>query len=82
MSNAFRVRPGGGGTFAEVDAALARLLKKRGYRPLVAACDIYRPAAIDQLEILARQEEIAFYADRESKDSTNWATAPPVWKPD
>ncbi|HRE05784.1 MAG TPA: signal recognition particle protein [Opitutaceae bacterium] len=47
---------------------LARLLKKRGYRPLVAACDIYRPAAIDQLEILARQEEIAFYADRESKD--------------
>ncbi|MBL9205724.1 MAG: signal recognition particle protein [Opitutaceae bacterium] len=47
---------------------LARLLKKRGYRPLVAACDVYRPAAIDQLEILARQEEIAFYADRTSKD--------------
>jgi len=47
---------------------LARLLKKRGYRPLVAACDIYRPAAIDQLEILARQEEITFYADRDSKD--------------
>jgi len=47
---------------------LARLLKKRGYRPLVAACDVYRPAAIDQLEILARQEEIEFYADRVSKD--------------
>ncbi|MBS0662139.1 MAG: signal recognition particle protein [Verrucomicrobia bacterium] len=47
---------------------LAKLLKKRGYRPLVAACDIYRPAAIDQLEILAKQEEVAFYADRTSQD--------------
>ncbi len=49
-------------------AKLGKLLKKRGYRPLVAACDIYRPAAIDQLEILARQEELAFYADRNSRD--------------
>ena len=30
-------------------AKLGKLLKKRGYKPLVAACDIYRPAAIDQL---------------------------------
>ena len=49
-------------------AKLGRLLKKRGYRPLVAACDIYRPAAIDQLEILAKQEELSFFADRTSKD--------------
>ncbi len=49
-------------------AKLGRLLKKRGYRPLVAACDVYRPAAIDQLEILARQEELGFYADRSSLD--------------
>ena len=49
-------------------AKLGKLLKKRGYRPLVAACDIYRPAAIDQLEILAKQEELAFYADRASQD--------------
>src|SRR5450432_4618298 len=49
-------------------AKLGRLLKKRGYRPLVAACDIYRPAAIDQLEILAKQEELDFYADRTSRD--------------
>ncbi|WP_255558905.1 signal recognition particle protein [Horticoccus luteus] len=49
-------------------AKLGKLLKKRGYRPLVAACDVYRPAAIDQLEILARQEELGFYADRNSKD--------------
>jgi signal recognition particle subunit SRP54 len=49
-------------------AKLGKLLKKRGYRPLVAACDVYRPAAIDQLEILAKQEELAFYCDRASKD--------------
>jgi signal recognition particle subunit SRP54 len=51
-------------------AKLGKLLKKRGYRPLVAACDIYRPAAIDQLEILAKQEELEFYADRTPKDVT------------
>ncbi|HXB01218.1 MAG TPA: signal recognition particle protein [Opitutaceae bacterium] len=49
-------------------AKLGKLLKKRGYCPLVAACDIYRPAAIDQLEILAKQEELNFYADRFSRD--------------
>jgi signal recognition particle subunit SRP54 len=49
-------------------AKLGKLLKKRGYRPFVAACDVYRPAAIDQLEILAKQEELGFYADRISKD--------------
>ncbi len=49
-------------------AKLGRLLKKRGYRPFVVGADIYRPAAIDQLEILARQEELGFYADRTSKD--------------
>lgn len=49
-------------------AKLGKLLKKRGYRPFVAACDVYRPAAIDQLEILAKQEELGFYADRVSKD--------------
>jgi len=49
-------------------AKLGRLLKKRGYRPFVVGADIYRPAAIDQLEILAKQEELGFYADRNSKD--------------
>ena len=49
-------------------AKLGKLLKKKGYRPFVAACDIYRPAAIDQLEILAKQEELGFYADRTSRD--------------
>src|SRR4051812_3821561 len=49
-------------------AKLGKLLKKRGYRPFVVACDVQRPAAIDQLEILAKQEELGFYADRASKD--------------
>jgi signal recognition particle subunit SRP54 len=47
---------------------LGKVLKKRGYRPFVIACDVYRPAAIDQLEILAKQEELGFYSDRVSKD--------------
>jgi signal recognition particle subunit SRP54 len=49
-------------------AKLGRLLKKRGYTPFVVACDVQRPAAIDQLEILATQEELGFYCDRASKD--------------
>jgi signal recognition particle subunit SRP54 len=49
-------------------AKLGRVLKKKGYRPLLAACDVYRPAAIDQLEILAKQEELLFFCDRNSKD--------------
>lgn len=50
-------------------AKLGRLLKKRGYHaPHLVACDVYRPAAIDQLEILAKQEELGFTCDRNSKD--------------
>jgi signal recognition particle subunit SRP54 len=48
---------------------LARYLaKKRNYHPALIACDVYRPAAIDQLETLAKAENCTFYADRESKD--------------
>jgi signal recognition particle subunit SRP54 len=50
-------------------AKLGRHLRKKGYTtPFVVACDVQRPAAIDQLEILAQQEEIGFYGDRGSKD--------------
>ena len=50
-------------------AKLAKLLsKKEGFRPMLVGCDIYRPAAIDQLETLARNEEFLFYGDRNSKD--------------
>ncbi len=56
-------------------AKLGKLLKKRGYRPFVVACDVHRPAAIDQLEILASQEELGFYCDRVSKDVPAIGTA-------
>ena len=49
-------------------AKLGRILKKRGYRPFLVACDVQRPAAIDQLEVLAQQEELGFYGDRAAKD--------------
>ncbi len=49
-------------------AKLGKLLKKKGARPFVVACDVQRPAAIDQLEILAKQEALGFHADRASKD--------------
>lgn len=48
---------------------LARYLaKKRDYRPALIACDVYRPAAIDQLELLAKNEGCTFYGDRKEKD--------------
>lgn len=49
-------------------AKLAKLLQKRGYTPLLVACDAQRPAAIDQLETLAKAENFAFYANRNTKD--------------
>ncbi|MGV8082675.1 MAG: signal recognition particle protein [Coriobacteriia bacterium] len=42
-------------------AKLAFLLRKQGRRPLMIACDVYRPAAIDQLEALGRELNIAVY---------------------
>lgn len=46
-------------------AKIANLLKrKEAKRPLLVACDIYRPAAIDQLEILAKQINVDIYTDR------------------
>ncbi|MGB0290690.1 MAG: signal recognition particle protein, partial [Opitutales bacterium] len=50
-------------------AKLARYLAKKGrYRPALIACDVYRPAAIDQLETLAKAEACTFYADRAEKE--------------
>ncbi len=42
-------------------AKLANLFRKQGKSPLLVACDVYRPAAIDQLEALGRQLEIPVY---------------------
>ena len=42
-------------------AKLAGLMKKQGKRPLLAACDVYRPAAIQQLEVVGGQLEIPVF---------------------
>lgn len=48
---------------------LARMLKtKKNRKPLLVACDVYRPAAIEQLRILAEQIEVPVYSEPESKD--------------
>ncbi|MGK2964981.1 MAG: signal recognition particle protein [Tepidiformaceae bacterium] len=44
-------------------AKLANLLKKQGQRPLVVACDVYRPAAVDQLVTLARQLDVPVHEE-------------------
>ena len=44
-------------------AKLANLLKKQGQRPLVVACDVYRPAAVDQLVTLAKQLDVPYYEE-------------------
>ncbi len=47
----------------------ANLLKnKKGKRPLLVACDVYRPAAIEQLKVLGAQIEVPVYSDETTKD--------------
>ena len=49
-------------------AKLALYLKKQNKKVLIAACDLQRPAAIDQLETLGKQVEVPIYADRHQKN--------------
>ena len=50
-------------------AKLANLLKnKRAKKPLLAACDIYRPAAIDQLKVLGEQIGVTVYSEPENRE--------------
>ena len=52
---------------------LANRLKKQGKQVLLAACDIYRPAAIDQLKVLGEQIGVDVYAEPENKDAVKIA---------
>jgi signal recognition particle subunit SRP54 len=54
---------------------LALYLKKQGRNVLLAACDIYRPAAIDQLKVLGEQVGVEVYAEPENKDAVKIAKA-------
>ena len=52
---------------------LANYLKQCGKKPMLAACDIYRPAAIDQLEVVAKACNTPVYVDRECRDAVQIA---------
>ena len=47
---------------------LANLLRKQGKNPLLVACDVYRPAAIKQLQVVGKQLNIPVFANEASKD--------------
>ncbi|MBK7309346.1 MAG: signal recognition particle protein [Bacteroidia bacterium] len=55
---------------------LANYLKtKKGKKPLMVACDVYRPAAIDQLHVLGAQIEVDVFSNKEEKDPIKIAEA-------
>lgn len=55
---------------------LAKKLKsEKGKRPLLVACDVYRPAAIDQLKVLGEQIEVPVYSEPENKNPVEIALA-------
>ena len=54
---------------------LASYLKRQGRQVLLTACDIYRPAAIDQLKVLGSQVGVEVYSEPENKDAVKIARA-------
>lgn len=54
---------------------LANYLKRQGRQVLLVACDIYRPAAIDQLKVLGQQVGVEVYSEAENKDAVKIALA-------
>lgn len=54
---------------------LATYLKKNGKKPMLCACDIYRPAAIDQLEVVAAGADVPVYVDRNNPKAEEIAVA-------
>ena len=54
-------------------AKLASYLKKQGKKPMLAACDVQRPAAIDQLEVVGGQVDVPVFCDRACKDPADIA---------
>ena len=51
------------------------LKKKKSKNPLLVACDVYRPAAIDQLHVVGEQIGVEVYSDRENNDPVSLAKA-------
>ena len=55
-------------------AKIAGKLKEKGRRPILAACDVYRPAAVEQLRINAEKMEVPCFFEEGSKDPVKIAT--------
>jgi signal recognition particle subunit SRP54 len=53
---------------------LAKHIKSKGRNPLLVACDVYRPAAINQLKVLGESIGVEVYADLENKNPVDIAT--------
>ena len=49
-------------------AKLGAKFKTKGKKPMLVACDVYRPAAIDQLEVVSKKANVDFYSNKETKD--------------
>ena len=49
---------------------LANIIRKQGKKPLLVACDVYRPAAIKQLQVVGKQLDIPVYVNETTKDVT------------
>ena len=47
---------------------LANIIRKQGKKPLLVACDVYRPAAIKQLQVVGKQLDIPVYANEQIRD--------------
>lgn len=54
---------------------LALMLRKRGKHPMLVACDVYRPAAVKQLEVLGEQVDVPVYRMAEGADPVRIARA-------
>ena len=52
---------------------LANIIRKQGKRPLLVACDVYRPAAIKQLQVVGKQLDIPVYVNESTKDVSSIA---------
>lgn len=51
----------------------SHIKRKKGRQPLLVACDVYRPAAINQLKVLGEQVEVEVYTEENSKDPVSIA---------
>ena len=56
-------------------AKLGGILKKQGKRPLLCACDVYRPAAVKQLEVVGAQLDVPVFKIEDSKEPVRIAKA-------